>query len=78
MSENNITDNYFILEVDGLLAKVDWDLMEKYEPFNVEYPGLMLEILEDESGQLNITNAMDGWGNNVKDKYADKKVKCYV
>ncbi len=70
--------NYFILEVDGMLTKLDFELAEEHGVFNVEYPGLMLEITCDEALDLHVTNAVDGWGNNVRDKYISAPLKCYV
>lgn len=71
-------ENHFILEVDGMLTKLNFELAEKPGVFNVEYPGLMLEITCNEALELHVTNGVDGWGNNVREKYISAPLKCYI
>jgi len=59
----------FIVTKTEWLGKID----ETLEVQNIEFHGNMLEITKTVNS-FRITNAMDGWGDNIKSDYENAEI----
>lgn len=59
----------FIITRTEFVGRID----ESLDVQNIEFNGNMLEISKTDDG-FKITNAMDGWGDNIRADYENAKI----
>lgn len=69
-----IIDRHDEISICETLLESDYEK----EVFNVISSDYMLEITKSDAIIYEVTNAVDGWGNNCKDKFRGSSVTIFI